>query len=104
MATYSRMRWAGLSADDFQLVTTYENSSFCKPNPDYYREILGKLNLKPEECLMVGDSLTSDILGGIRAEIATCWVNPQKKAGRDDIRPDYEIESLSQLDALLDTL
>ena len=53
---------------------------------------------------MVGDSLTSDILGGINAGIATCWVNPDHKPGRADIVPDYEIEALHQLPALLESL
>ena len=44
---------AGLSTDDFALITTYDNSSYCKPNPKYYVEILEKFGLKPEECLMV---------------------------------------------------
>lgn len=56
------------------------------------------------ETMIVGDSLTSDILGGINAGIATCWVNPHHKSAREDIRPDYEIESLSQLPALLENL
>lgn len=84
MATHSRMRWAGLSADDFQLVTTYENSSFCKPNPEYYREILGKLNLKPEECLMVGNDADEDMIAqtlGMRVFLLTdCLIN---KSGHD---------------------
>ena len=54
--------------------------------------------------MMVGDSLTSDILGGIRAGIRTCWVNPGHAAARADIPADYEIESLAQLEALLETL
>ena len=51
--------------------------------------------------MIVGDSLTSDILGGIRAGIQTCWVNPHHAAGREDIRPDYEIEFLYQLEDIL---
>lgn len=62
IATQSRARWAGLTPEDFALITTYENSAFCKPNPDYYREILGKLNLKPEECLMVGNDVQEDMV------------------------------------------
>ena len=54
--------------------------------------------------MIVGDSLTSDIRGGINAGIKTCWVNPAHDPGRPDIRPDYEIEALSQLSALLETL
>ena len=51
----------------------------------------------------VGDSLSSDIKGGINAGIKTVWVNPEHK-NCGDIRPDYEIESLSQLEALLEEL
>ena len=64
IATQSRARWAGLNPDDFDLITTYENSKYCKPNPDYYREILGKLNLRPEECLMVGNDVQEDMVAG----------------------------------------
>ena len=57
-----------------------------------------------DRAMMVGDSLTSDILGGKNAGIATCWVNPSHAAGREDIRPDYEIESLARLPELLEAL
>ena len=49
VATENRIGWAGLSTDDFELVTTYENSSSCKPNPKYYIEILEKAGLKQED-------------------------------------------------------
>ncbi len=61
VATHSRVRWAGLQPEDFAHITTYENSSFCKPNPLYYREILDKLGLRPEECVMVGNDATEDV-------------------------------------------
>ena len=60
IATESRMRWAGLSPADFEFYTTYENSSCCKPNPAYYTEILSKLGLCPEECVMVGNDAVED--------------------------------------------
>jgi len=79
VATQSRIRWAGLEPEDFSLVTTYENSSYCKPNPDYYREILGKLNLKAEECLMVGNDVDEDMVArtlGMRVFLLTdCIIN-----------------------------
>ncbi len=62
VATESRMRWAGLNKSDFALVTTYENSSYCKPNPDYYREVLEKIGKQPEECLMVGNDVIEDMV------------------------------------------
>lgn len=57
----TRLSWLGLTAQDFSLVTSYENSKFCKPNPDYYREILQKIGKKPEECLMVGNDTAEDL-------------------------------------------
>lgn len=60
IATESRTRWAGLSPNDFVFYTTYENSSFCKPNPAYYTEILNKLDLRPEECVMIGNDTVED--------------------------------------------
>lgn len=60
-ATYQRMGFAGLDKEDFAYVTVFENSSFCKPNPAYYREIMAKLGLCPEECLMVGNDACEDV-------------------------------------------
>lgn len=56
----SRMRWAGLEPADFDYITTYENSSYCKPNPGYFREIAEKLGLDPARCLMVGNDTGED--------------------------------------------
>lgn len=84
VATLSRVQWAGLDPADFELITTYDNSSFCKPNPDYYREILGKRNLEPEECVMVGNDVSEDMAAealGMGVFLLTdCMIN---KEGRD---------------------
>ena len=79
VATESRIRWAGLNKEDFELITTYENSSFCKPNLDYYRAILQQLNVQPEECLMVGNDVSDDMVVremGMQAFLLTdCLIN-----------------------------
>lgn len=79
VATQSRIRWAGLEPEDFELVTTYEKSRFCKPNPAYYREILGKLNLDAAECLMVGNDVGEDMVAqtlGMQVFLLTdCLIN-----------------------------
>ena len=62
IATEKRIKWAGLSPDLFEIVTTYENSTFCKPNLEYYKEIISKLGVKPEECLMVGNDVSEDMV------------------------------------------
>lgn len=64
VATERRIRWTGLEPDDFELYTTYENTGFCKPNPDYYWDVLERLNCRPEECLMVGNDVTEDMIAG----------------------------------------
>ena len=64
VATESRIRWAGLDPADFELYTTYENIGFCKPNLEYYREILRRMNLKAEDCLMVGNDVDEDMVAG----------------------------------------
>ena len=62
IATEKRISWCGLSHDEFELFTAYENSSHCKPNLDYYREVIEKLGVKAEECLMVGNDVQEDMI------------------------------------------
>lgn len=62
VATRARMRWAGLKEADFEFFTAYENSHFTKPNIDYYREVLDRAGLSPEECLMVGNDVGEDMI------------------------------------------
>ena len=83
IATESRIRWAGLAPEDFELYTTYENIGYCKPNPDYYREIAKRLGVKPEECLMVGNDVTEDMVAqsiGMQVFLLTdCLINKERK-------------------------
>lgn len=61
IATYSRIKWAGLNPNDFKYITTFENSKYAKPNLDYYKEIIEKNNLDRESCLMVGNDVSEDL-------------------------------------------
>ena len=60
VATYRRIRLGGMSPDDFEYVTAYENSSYCKPSPGYFTELLDKLGIDPCECVMVGNDTKDD--------------------------------------------
>ena len=74
-----------------------------KPDKEFFTRCFAKIpDFDPKKAIIVGDSLTSDIQGGINAGIATCWVNPGHKP--QTIPADYEIESLAQLEELLETL
>ncbi|MDI6825089.1 MAG: HAD family hydrolase [Bacillota bacterium] len=69
VAIVERMRWGGIHDIPFALVTAYEDMHACKPQPEYYREILQLLGASPEECLMVGNDVQEDLaasLVGIR--------------------------------------
>jgi FMN phosphatase YigB (HAD superfamily) len=61
-ATLARMRAAGLDPEDFSLITTMENSRFCKPNPAYYHDVLSAIGLRADQCLMVGNDVCEDMI------------------------------------------
>lgn len=67
VATESRIRWAGLDICDFELVTTFENSSRCKPNPLYFADVARTLAVMPEECLMIGNDVEEDAIAASAA-------------------------------------
>mgnify|MGYP001952443434 CR=1 FL=1 len=75
VAIEERLRWAGLDAGRFHLVTVLENMHSCKPQPDYYREIAGILGVPPERCLMVGNDLRDDIAPARAAGMAVYVVD-----------------------------
>ena len=83
VATESRIRWAGLEPEDFELYTSYENIGYCKPNPDYYREIVKRLGVEPEQCLMVGNDVSEDMVAetvGMKVFLLTdCLINKEVK-------------------------
>ena len=103
VATESRIRWAGLDPKDFELYTTYETSRYCKPNLDYYREVLSQLGVLPEECLMVGNDAHEDMISeqlGMKVFLLTdCLIN---KNNADISR--YPQGSFDELFAFIDRL
>jgi FMN phosphatase YigB (HAD superfamily) len=101
IATKKRIKWAGLDENDFAIVTTYENCTHSKPNLDYYRDVLSTLNLKGEECIMVGNDVDEDMVAemlGMKVFLITdCLLN---KSGKDISV--YPHGSFDELDKFLD--
>ena len=88
----------------FETVFVSQEIGCNKPSKAYFDACFASIpGFDKEKAMIVGDSLSSDIQGGINAGIKTVWVNPGHKdcAG---IRPDYEIEYLYQLETLLEGL
>lgn len=89
----------------FEKVFISQELGANKPAPEFFEKAFAQIpGFEKEKAIIIGDSLTSDMLGGIQAGIKTCWVNPGHAPAKPDIRPDYEIEDLTQLEALLQTL
>lgn len=96
VATDSRIRWAGMEPEDFDLYTTYENYGFSKPNPDYFWGLLGKIGLRPEECIMVGNDVDEDMVAsdiGMKVFLLNQFVINRK--GRDpSVYPSGDFDDL----------
>lgn len=59
-----RIRWAGFQPSDFEYITNYEKNHYCKPQIQYYEEILKDIDRLPEECIMVGNDVQEDLISG----------------------------------------
>ena len=81
-ATLNRIQWAGLLAEDFEEITTYENCHYCKPNPMYFKELMDKYQLQPQDCLMVGNDVEEDLAIrelGVKTYLATDCLENKKE-------------------------
>ena len=89
----------------FKGIFISERVGFNKPSKEFFDAAFAEMDgFDPTCAILVGDSLTSDILGGKNAGIKTCWYNPKGKPPRADIVPDYEIKNLSELPELLERI
>ena len=86
----------------FQGIYISEDVGYNKPDKRYFEACFKDIpDFDPTETVMIGDSLTSDIKGGINAGIKTVWFNYEGKSRDDGIVPDYEIHSLDEIPGLM---
>lgn len=98
---YSRLKSAAIG-HFFDEIFISETTGYHKPERGYFDYCFARIpNFDPARTLMIGDSLTGDILGGNNAGIQTCWFNPGHKLRRTDIVPTYEVHSLEELKEFL---
>ncbi|RWR00915.1 dUMP phosphatase [[Pantoea] beijingensis] len=86
----------------FDLLVISEQVGYAKPHPaifDYALERMG--HPSRDRVMMIGDNPDSDILGGINAGIATCWLNVDERPAPEGITPTWQVKSLHQLRALI---
>ncbi|MGG4442957.1 HAD family hydrolase [Brevibacillus fortis] len=95
-AIHHRLAWIGMSPDDFELVTNYEESHFTKPNHGYYNEICQKLGAEPTDCVMVGNHMQEDMVAsklGMKTFLVTNWME-------DRGEPQYPVDQRGSLEEL----
>ena len=79
-----------------------EEAGASKPDAAYFAYVLSRIpGITKENCLVVGDSLATDIQGANNAGLPCCWYNPGGKPRREGLRINYEIRSLEELPALV---
>ncbi|MGX8721165.1 MAG: YjjG family noncanonical pyrimidine nucleotidase, partial [Eubacteriales bacterium] len=89
----------------FEKVFISEEIGINKPDPRFFEACFEKMEpFDRSRCIIVGDSLTSDILGGRNAGITTCWFNLRGREARGDVVPDWQISRLDELPGLLESL
>ena len=75
IATINRMNFIGLNESDFDMVTYHENSRYTKSNPNYYKDLLTKFNLKPEEVILFGNNTYEDGESSLECNIKTFLID-----------------------------
>ena len=72
-----------------------EDVGIEKPHVEFFEHVFSKENILDKgETIIIGDSLTSDMQGGVNYGITTCWFNPGHKKNNKDFQVDYEIDDL----------
>ena len=99
-----RLKSAGI-IPYFKDIFISERVGFNKPSAEFFEACFKRIpGFEKDKAVVVGDRLSSDILGGINAGVRTCWFNPKGEAPDPDIPADYEIKHLSELPALLESI
>ncbi|OQY37273.1 MAG: noncanonical pyrimidine nucleotidase, YjjG family [Candidatus Cloacimonetes bacterium 4572_65] len=98
------VQYPRLKSSDMQEYFSYigisQELGFQKPDIGFFTELFSKSDIEStEDVMIIGDSLNSDIKGGLNAGIATCWFNPKDKDS--DIKPDFHIKELLELKNIL---
>lgn len=101
IAQEKKLRLSGLD-NVFDAIFISENVGVEKPNKEYFDYVFEKLGITDKsQVLIIGDSLTSDMKGGIVAGIDTCWFNPSHKPNNSEISVTYEIDDLERIRDIL---
>ena len=86
----------------FEDVLISDEVGVAKPSFEFFKIAFERMGHPPRKAVMIiGDSLTSDMAGGIQYGIDTCWFNPGQKENHKNLKVNYEITALQQLLAIV---
>ncbi len=98
---YQRLKESGVD-QYMKNIFVSEETGFQKPRKEFFEYCFKRIGtVDPAKTIIIGDSLTSDMQGGVNAGIATCWYNPNSLVNTLGIPIDYEIKSLEGLKEIL---
>lgn len=101
-AQYGRLEALGLRGF-FDGIFISDEIGYAKPDRRFFAYVLEKSAVRKEDCIVIGDSLSSDIAGAAAAGILSVWYNPSGKPAAG-AKPDYTAKNYGEILALLDTL
>lgn len=78
----ARMSWMGLCENDFDMVTSYENSFFTKPNTRYFEKICEEAGVLPKDCIMIGNNEDEDMFPAQKLGMETFLVEDYVKKSK----------------------
>ncbi len=99
IAAVQRSRFSASSIRaHFKALVISDEIGVAKPDPGFFAELFSRME-DPDrgEVLMVGDSLSSDIAGGVGFGVDTCWFNPSRELNGSSVAPTYVISDLSEI-------
>lgn len=97
----ARLKSSGI-ARYFKDIFVSETMGCDKPSREFFSLCFSRIpDFAPERALVIGDSLTSDIRGGMNMGVPTCWFNPKHSPLRDGFTPDYTVYSLDEIPGLI---
>ena len=95
-AHIKRLSWGGLDSLEFDLVTHIENMHFCKPNREYYMEISKRIQVDPQDCLMVGNDPLNDMAASL-AGMKTFLTNDAGKTGKSAFELTIQLMDINEI-------
>ena len=98
---YNRLETCGMLKHILKIFVSAD-MGYAKPSKEFFDICYSELpHLKPSETVIIGDSLSADIIGGINYGLKSCWYNPDNEKLPEGVTPDFITDSLRKIKEFL---